>query len=388
MNVDAMNFSFHAPTQLVAGAGKLAETGQWVSQYGSRVLVVHGPSAQESGHLQRLQDVLAKASIEAVAWTKPAGEPDVAMTEAATQAVRSERCEVIVSLGGGSVIDLAKAAAGLVTNGGAITDYLEGVGAGKKPTAPALPHIAIPTTAGTGAEVTRNAVIRCPERQFKKSFRSPTLYPKVALLDAELTLDLPARQTAFSGMDAITQLIESFISIKATPITDALARQGLRLAIPAMRDVVTNGHDLVKREQMLLASTLSGICLANAGLGLAHGFASGLGATRDVAHGKVCAIALPYALRFNRCANFAKIHEIAQILLPSVNTKPDALVTRAIETIEQWNKDMGIPQDLSELKLTDEEIPAIVKKSMGNSMSGNPNPVTEPLAETLLKSMR
>ncbi len=381
-----MNFQFYAPTKLIVGRGKVKDAGAIVSNFGKKCFVVSNQSSQQNGNLQRLLSSLEAERIEVVEYIKAGGEPDVGMTDAAAKAIAGTNCAAVVSLGGGSAIDLAKAVAGLATNGGNIVDYLEGVGSGRTVTEPALPHIAIPSTAGTGAEVTRNAVIRSKEGRFKKSFRSPYLYPSAAILDAELTESLPPEQTAYSGMDAITQLIESFLSRKATPMTDTLALYGLEMAFRSIREVYHDGSNLERREEMLLASTLSGICLANAGLGMAHGFASGLGALYDVPHGKVCAILLPHMMRYNSYWVLHKLARIGFVMGDAVGTEEN-WAGRAIKEIEELNREFGIPPDLKSLNIPEEEYDLLVKMSMGNSMYGNPIEITRSKARNILEQL-
>lgn len=377
-----------SPTRLVVGQGTHAELGTLVSGLGSKVFFVYGHSLEENGWRQRLEALLLQEKLSVVAYEKPSGEPTVVMTDEAAALARDKACDCVLSVGGGAVLDLGKAVAGLVSNGGSVIEYLEGVGSGRQATEAALPHVAVPTTAGTGSEVTRNAVISSREPSFKKSYRSPTLYPRIAVLDASLGESLSPSQTAYSGMDAITQLIEAYLTRKANPLTDTLALHGLSLAIPALERVMDDAADTASRQQLLYASTLSGMCLANAGLGLAHGFASGLGALYDIPHGKVCAILLPYAMRFNRCADFPKMVTLSRLLVPEDGLEDEARVDRACARLEEMNRTFDIPATLSELRLSDEDLPRIAQASMGNSMLGNPNPVSPGVAEMLLKTMR
>jgi alcohol dehydrogenase class IV len=382
-----MDFQYFSPTQLIVSPGAVSRIGDIAASMGKKAFVALSASVSNSGCAEKLLHSLASKNIQVVEYTKPFGEPSVEMTSSATQAAKAAQCDMVISLGGGSVIDLAKAVAGLVTNGGVIEDYLEGVGAGRAVTKPGLPHIAIPTTAGAGAEVTRNAVIRSPKGRFKKSFRSPHLYPSVAILDAELSLSLPAEQTAYSGMDAITQLIESYIRKRAVPITDALAFYGLELALPAIKEVYKDGSQIEQREKMLLASTISGICLANAGLGLAHGFAAGLGALYDIPHGKACAILTPHALKFNRCAEHDKIARLGRLIADDQSLKKGEYADLIINYMFDLNKQFNIPADLSEFNIPKDEIPLLVKMSMGNSMSGNPITVNDIIAQTIMEAL-
>lgn len=382
-----MNFQFFSPTILINGAGRVSSIGELAASYGNNALVVAGSTSLKNNVLATVLEPLVKAGLVANHHIKPSGEPTIDDVNDIVLSLHRHQCNMIISLGGGSIIDAAKAAAGVATNGGDLKDYLEGVGSGKTVARPALPHIAIPTTAGTGAEVTRNAVISSKEGQFKKSIRSPYLCPLAAILDAELTLTLPKDQTAYSGLDAITQLIEAYISCKANPMTDALALFGLELALPSIREVYNNPNNVEARQNLLLASTISGICLANAGLGLAHGFASGLGAICDVPHGKVCAMLLPHALRINRTAALPKIARIGKYFAGDRHSNEEQLAELAIASITQLTMDLGIPLDLKELQITDEQIPQIVKKSMGNSMSGNPFKIEEDYAATILQEL-
>ncbi|MDX9752388.1 MAG: iron-containing alcohol dehydrogenase, partial [bacterium] len=225
-----------------------------------------------------------------------------------------------------------------------------------------------------------------PSIQYKKSFRSPHLFPTLAVLDAELTLPLSRQQTAYSGMDAITQLIESFITKNASPLTDALALAGLRLALPAMRRLITDLHDLEAREHLLLASTLSGITLANAGLGMAHGFAPAFGALYGVPHGMACAILLPHAMRFNQPAAEAKFAAIGALVDPA-ETHPPRLAQAAIAAIQEINDTFQIPRDFQEFQIPQNEKPAILDRSRGNSMNGNPIPVRDDEALAFLEKI-
>lgn len=382
-----MQFNFYTPTKLIVGQGKVKEIGNVAGDYGKKPFVVVGQSAYDTGTADLVIQCLNHAGLKPVLYTKPAGEPDQEMTDQTSEEARKQECDFVISVGGGSVIDLAKAVSGLVTNPGSVEDYLEGVGKGRKLQHKAIPHIAVPTTAGTGAEVTRNAVISSKKKKYKKSFRHPSLYPELAILDAELSVHLPAEQTAYSGMDAITQLIESYITWKANPITDALALQGLFLAFHSIRVVVDDGKDLTHRENLLLASTLSGICLANAGLGLAHGFASGLGALYDAPHGKVCAIMLPHAMRYNKEISFNKLSKIGNILLDGNNISDQEAVDWILREIDQLNKKFNIPKNLKEFNIKEEDKDLLVQMSMGNSMGGNPAEITPEKAHEILNQL-
>ena len=230
---------------------------------------------------------------------------------------------MVIGLGGGSVMDTGKAIAALVTNPGDMFDYLEVIGKGQPLVHAPLPYLAIPTTAGTGAEVTRNAVLESPEQNVKVSLRSPLMLPRLALVDPELTYNLPPEITASSGLDALTQLIEPFVSVKANPMTDAICREGMQHAARSLRRAYENGADEEAREGMSLASLFGGLALANAALGAAHGFAGPLGGMLHAPHGVLCARFLPLVMEANLKAlerrqpehpALGRYAEIAQIL--------------------------------------------------------------------------
>jgi alcohol dehydrogenase class IV len=237
------------------------------------------------------------------------GEPTIADVDRALAAAREARCDFVVGQGGGSAIDAAKAVAGLLTNGGNAIDYMEVIGAGKKIEKPAVPWIAIPTTAGTGAEVTRNAVIGAPQKKFKASIRSEFLMARVAIVDPELGVDVPPDITARSGMDALCQCIEAYLSLGANFMTDSIASDGVHLAGSHLRRAFQRGADLEAREAMAYAALCGGIALTNAGLGAVHGFAAPLGANFPIPHGTICGLLLPHVIRENRKRGGANITE-------------------------------------------------------------------------------
>ena len=287
-------FEFSGVGRIVFGRGKFALAGELAAGLGRAALVVYnGGNACET-----LIEQVTKAGVAVFLWRQQ-GEPFVAQIDEAVEEARRQHCDLVIGLGGGSAIDAAKAVAGLLTNGGSAVDYMEVVGKGKKITRLAAPWMAIPTTAGTGAEATRNAVIGLPEKRFKASIRSALLLPTIALVDATLGVTVPPAVTASSGMDALCQLIESYTSTGASPMTDALAMQGIPIPARCLPKAYRDGADLDAREGMALAALLSGITLTNAGLGAVHGFAAVLGANFSVPHGMVCAALLPHIIEAN-----------------------------------------------------------------------------------------
>jgi alcohol dehydrogenase class IV len=281
---------------------------------------------------------------------------------------------VVAAVGGGSVMDCAKAVAAIARNEGPVENYVEGVGTGRELAADPIPMIAAPTTSGTGAEMTRNAVIADRRRSYKKSLRDPRMIPAAALIDPALTCSCPRAVTAGAGMDAVTQLIEPCISVKRRPGPTALALRALRHAGAALPRCCTDPQDLAAREAMALVGAVSGICLANAGLGLVHGIASGLGAWFPVPHGMICGVLLPHALHYNRDACPEELGAALGAFLHE-DEVGSAVIDRGIAAVQALNDEIGLPPDLKHLGLTEAQVRAVAEASMGSSMSGNPIPM-------------
>jgi alcohol dehydrogenase class IV len=285
-------FEFATAGRIMAGAGRAAELPAVLAGLGSRALVCTGANpARHAGLLAGLGLPVAAFQV--------AGEPTVELARAAAEAAREHDADVVAALGGGSVIDVGKAVAMLLGNGGDPLDYLEVVGSGREITQPSVPCVAVPTTAGTGAEVTANAVLAVPARRLKASLRSRLMIPRVALVDPLLTVSCPPPVTAASGLDALTQCLEPFVSVRASPLTDGLAREGLRRAGTGLRAAYANGDDLEARADMAVCSLSGGIALANAKLGAVHGLAGVIGGTADVPHGVACAALLAPVIEAN-----------------------------------------------------------------------------------------
>ena len=288
-----MNFEFATAGRILFGRGTSRQIPALARSLGRRALVVLGGSGRGREALTR---GLGEAGVRSVVF-HVSGEPTVHLVDLATGLARGEGCDLVIAQGGGSVIDAGKAVAGLLTNPGDVLDYLEVVGGGKPLLEPGVPFLAVPTTAGTGTEVTRNAVLDVPEHQVKASLRSPHLLARLAVVDPELTLSLPPAVTAYTGMDALTQLIEPFVSNAANPLTDGVCREGLARAARSLAAAYRDGSDLAAREDMALAALCGGIALANARLGAVHGFAGVLGGATGQAHGALCAGCSPSSWR-------------------------------------------------------------------------------------------
>lgn len=376
-----MKFEFHGVGRVVFGRGQVGRLGELAAPLGrSALLVYNGDEPGRAGVVDRVTGLLANAGIQPT-LVRQRGEPTVADVDRALGTARVAACDIVIGLGGGSAIDAAKAVAGLLANGGAALDYMEVIGKGQKLTKPAVPWIAIPTTAGTGAEATRNAVIGDPAKRFKASIRSELLLPRVALVDAELGVNVPPSVTASSGVDALCQLIESYTSSGANLMTDALALQGIPLAARSLRRAYADGADLDAREDMALAALLSGIALTNAGLGAVHGFAAPLGANFPVPHGVVCAALLSHVIAANVSAlreqspghaTLGRYSTAGRALTGDAGMSDSDAVDRLIAATAALARDLNIPR-LGNFGLTREAIPemvALARKS--SSMRCNP----------------
>jgi alcohol dehydrogenase class IV len=366
-------FEFATTARILFGEGVVAQLPDVVQRFGRRVLVVVGASLERSA---AAVDELERHGCE-VAWTRVCREPTVEDIEQALAAARNHRADVVLAIGGGSVLDTAKAVAAVATNPGNLFDYLEVVGLGKPLSLAGLPCIAVPTTAGTGAEVTRNAVIGVPSHATKVSLRGENLLPRVALLDPCLSISAPADVTAATGFDALTQVIEPYVSNRCNPMTDALATAGISLAAKSLRRAFYDGCDIAARSEMVLVSLWGGMCLANARLGAVHGLAGPIGGMFHAHHGAICAALLGPVMRANveackrrapESATLARYAEIARL----VTGNPRATTEDGITWIEQLTRELGIV-GLGRLGVTSDRFGEIVERAArASSMQGNP----------------
>ncbi|HEX5436458.1 MAG TPA: iron-containing alcohol dehydrogenase [Gemmatimonadaceae bacterium] len=372
-----MSFEIATPARIIFGEGKLRDAGTIAAALGSRALVVEGMSERA----KPLHDLLRASGVTTASVRVP-GEPTTTLVEEGAELGRRERCDLVVAMGGGSVIDASKAIAALITNRAPLREYLEVVGEGRPITERPVPVIAIPTTAGTGAEVTRNAVLMVEEEQVKVSLRSPLMLPAVALIDPELTYTVPPAITASTGMDALTQCIEPFVSPRANPITDALAREGMHRAAGALRGAYHDGGDTDARHDMAVTSLCGGLALANAKLGAVHGFAAPLCGMFPIPHGSACAALLApvveinvRALRAREPASpaLARYDEVARILTGN----RDARAEDAADWLRELARELNIPP-LAAFGLTASNIPQVTGKARrASSMQGNPIALTD-----------
>jgi alcohol dehydrogenase class IV len=372
-----MQFEFATATRIVFGDGVISKLPDLVASLGTRCLVVTGA---DPSRFASAVAALRSRGIEVTTFSTR-GEPTVDSARAGVSRAREAGCNVIVAIGGGSVVDAGKAIAALIANGGDPLDYLEVIGAGKAITQPSIPFVAVPTTAGTGSEVTRNAVLAAEAQRVKVSLRSPLMLPRVALVDPELTYSMPPAVTASTGLDALTQVIEPFVSNKSNPLTDAICREGMVRAARSLRRAYQRGDDAEARRDMALASVFGGLALANAGLGAVHGFAAPAGGMFRAAHGALCARLLPFVMERNIAALRARspdnhvlprFDEVARIL----TGRPDATAEDGIAWVMGTCDALAVPH-LSAHGLAEADFDTLVDKAAAaSSMKGNPIALT------------
>lgn len=387
-----MVFEWTAPARIVFGRGAAAGIGRLAAEIGRRVLFIRaGALPATSGTVEAVRVALAAEGLEFLE-AEARGEPEVEAVDALTARVRPFEPDVILGLGGGSAIDTAKAVAGLLAGGGEVLDYLEVIGRGRPFGRPGVPVIAVPTTAGTGAEATRNAVLASRAFGVKASLRGPALVPRLAVVDPALTDTLPPAVTASTGLDALTQCLESYLALNSRPWTDALALEGLNRAARSLVPAFRGGSAPEARDDMALAALLSGLCLTNAGLGAVHGLAAALGGKFPIPHGVACGRVLPGVLSENVRAMPAggagrpvpaKCLRLADVFLPagrgSEKTRTAALGDRLSALVEE----LEIPR-LSAFGVTEADLPALAEAA-GRSRSIRQNPVA--LAEKTLRDI-
>jgi alcohol dehydrogenase class IV len=384
-----VRFDLAVPADIRFGAGRVSEVPEALAELGAnRVLVVTGRTTSRA---DALRSVLTEAGISSIAFGVPT-EPSIERVRVAMELLAEGGCDAVLGFGGGSALDVAKAAAVLATAGTDPVEHLEVIGAGRPIARPGLPCVAVPTTAGTGSEVTRNSVLS--GGGVKASLRSPLMLPKVAVVDPDLLVGLPRPTIAASGMDALSQLIEPLLSQRANPFSDALARDGIRRSARSLRQAYEEGmEDAAVREDLALASLFGGMCLANSGLGAVHGIAAAAGARLSAPHGAVCAAVLGAATEVNLSAlrerapehpALLRMTEVATLL----TSQPDASPEDAIAWLQELTAALAIP-GLASYRLIEDEIPAMVTAAQkASSMRGNPIELTDAeVTEILTRSM-
>jgi alcohol dehydrogenase class IV len=382
-----MHFEFATAQRIIFGPGKCSELPALIQGLGRRAALITGSNAERA---EPIFQTLKESGADPVAFSIQ-GEPTTDGIVSVVKQAREQGCDFVVAFGGGSVIDAGKAIAALLTNTRDLMDYLEVVGKGAPLTEEPAPCIAIPTTAGTGAEVTRNAVLLSPQHKVKVSMRHPGMLPTVALVDPELTLSMPPEVTASTGLDAFIQLLEAFVSIKATPLTDGICREGLKRISGSLLRVYVNGSDLAARTDMAFGSLCGGLALANSGLGAVHGFAGPIGGMFNAPHGMVCASLFPAVARTNfeaikqREPNnpaLQRYDEAAKIMLQNDR----ATIEHAIDRLTGLCMQMFVP-GLEDFGIKETDFPAIVNNAKNaSSMKGNPIVLTDAELTSILEN--
>ncbi len=381
-----MKFEFATSNRIIFGNGTLSEIGQIAADFGKQALVVAGGGSVST---EKVIQYLRGAGVNAEIF-RVDSEPDIPTIEAGIFTTQSAECDLVIGFGGGSVIDSAKAIAAMLTNPGTLMDYLEVVGDGQKISKIPAPVIAVPTTAGTGTEVTRNAVIMSPEHHVKVSMRSPKMIPTVALVDPELTYSMPPSVTASTGMDALTQVIEAYVTRKTNPMTDAIAREGIKRGGRSLLAAYEDGQNKAAREDMAVTSLFGGLALANSGLGAVHGFAGPIGGMFNAPHGVICASLLPYVMKYNAhvlavSGDMADLEDRFREIAVLLTGDADASIEEGVKWLIDLARATKIPK-LREIGINQLDFDRIIEKSkVSSSMQKNPVTLEESVLMDILQ---
>ena len=384
-----MYFEFATASQIIFGPGALKDIGDLSADMGRHAFLMTGKNADRAAPLV---EILTKQGARISQFSIPK-EPTTDLALAAVDRARRNVCDFVIGFGGGSVLDAGKVVAALLTNSGELMDYLEVIGRGQPLNRRPAPYIAIPTTAGTGAEVTRNAVLDSPGHRVKVSMRNRYMLPDLALVDPELTYSMPPSLTAATGLDAFTQLLEAYVSLQANPMTDGICREGLQCAARSLKKAYSDGKNVTARRDMCLASLFGGLALANAQLGAVHGFAGPIGGMYDAPHGALCAGLLPHVMETNiralqsrnpQSPAMNRYDEIARIITGSAKAR----ATDGITWVHDLCLALQVPR-LADYGIIESDFQTIVAKSQkASSMKGNPIALTDAeLSEVLQKAV-
>ncbi|MDL2237694.1 iron-containing alcohol dehydrogenase [Christensenellaceae bacterium OttesenSCG-928-K19] len=381
-----MDFTFLTPNEMIIRQGAAAEIGKICGKYAKRICIFrYGKHFDESGIAEKIGDSLKREGLDFVTFHSISSEPSPEVINEAAAFMQKNNCDGALAVGGGSVIDAAKAACALAPNGSDIMEYVEGFSPKKFEVQP-LPLVAMPTTAGTGSECTKNSVIT-QKGQFKNSVRDDHMLPVAAVIDAELMLDVPRQVTMTAGVDCLCQLVECYVSRLSNPMCDALTLYFAKTGYTALKQAFDDGHNIAARESMALCASVSGIGISNAGLGATHGLAAGLGALTPLSHGFICGVAQPHVIRFNIAKGVTKYADITRAITGKSYQDDEAAAYELAAITEELNAYMGLPKDFRQSGIEKEQIPAIAKASMGSSMKKNPVDMSLEECEALLRSM-
>jgi alcohol dehydrogenase class IV len=380
-----LDFAFATSNRILFGDGRVGEAGKISSEYGSKAFVINGSTPERAAPL--IESLQSHGMLHTEFSVSQ--EPTIEVVTNGLERARAFAPDVVIGIGGGSVLDTGKAIAVLLTNGDDPLDFLEVIGRGKPLQNPSKPYIAIPTTSGTGSEVTRNAVLASEEHHVKVSLRSSFMLPDVALIDPSLTYNVPPHITASTGLDALTQVIEPFISRRRNPMTDGFCLEGIPRAVHALQGAYLDGSDAGARRDMAITSLMGGLALANAGLGAVHGFAGPFGGMFHAPHGAICAALLPHVLEVNRKALVARSPEDEALsrlerIGKLVTSDPSASAQGGISWIRNLVEALHIPA-LRTYGFARGDFPDVIEKAkVSSSMRGNPIELTEIELEEIL----
>lgn len=381
-------FELRFPTKIIFGQNSFEQIGKEAREYGHRAFITTGgKSMKKAGVIDKTNELLKSAGFEEIFWyDKVEHDPSTKTVDTGTIEARKFQANVVIGIGGGSALDTAKAIACMLKNDGSVEEYQSG----REIKNPGIPFIAVPTTAGTGAEITKNAVLTNKEKKIKESIRSPYMIAKVAIIDPLLTATMPPDVTAATGMDALTQSIEAYITRASNPVADTLALRSISLISSNLLQAFRNGADILARENVALGSLLGAMAFANSGLGAVHGLAHPIGAMFDAPHGAVCALLLPHVMEYNLQARLTKFVQIAEATGQDIKggkSQEDAAFM-AVKAIKELISNLNLPQHLSYFGITKDDLQIIAEATRGSSLNNNPVTAnTVDLKEILLKAL-
>jgi len=383
-----MEYTFYSPTRIIFGEGALKRIGEEAKKFGERVLVATGKSSsKKSGSLDEVIESLTSQNLKVEVFDRVEPDPSVETVEEGVKVAKKCNVDLLVGLGGGSAMDSAKAIALLMTNNGPLNKYF-GVDKVEKPS---LPVIAIPTTAGTGSEVTKYTVITERKKKLKQLIGSPHITPKLAILDPVTTVSMPASVTANTGMDALSHAIESYVCTQSNPVSDILALEAMRLIARALPEAISQPQNIEIRGKMLFASLIAGMALSSSGAGIIHGMGYSITTYYGAPHGLANALLMPQAMEFNLVANFAKFTNVAEAMGKKVGGLSEIEAARlSVEAVRELSEKIGIPRGLKEMGVRKESLAGFAKTVSKNEriLSLNPRrPTIKDIEEIYKRSM-
>ncbi|MGI6117045.1 MAG: iron-containing alcohol dehydrogenase [Bilifractor sp.] len=384
-----MEFSFYTANKIVFKKNAIDELAEHIRPLnGTQYLLVIDPAFYQTDVMDRILGQIKKLGAGCTVFHETSGEPTVDLVDSVHTMAKEDGCDAVISVGGGTCIDIGKAVSATLTNGIPSVDYLEYVGNGKKVVNHPVPFVTCPTTAGTGSEVTKNAVLGSTTQNFKRSMRSDMMVADISIIDPTLTINCPPKVTAYSGIDAMTHLIEAYTTFRATPISDGLSRKGIGLAGKYLKRAVKNGkNDYEAREGMSAAALLGGMAFANSGLGAAHGIGMAIGIRYHVAHGRACGILLPHVVKLNSDVAMERLDIVGEELTGKHFDKKGEGTEAAINFLFDLNKEIGVEYDYKFLNIPESELMDIAQQSIGTSMKSNPKPMDQQSIYNFLKTI-